>query len=36
MTPESFDVLDAIAGVETGMADKPVEDVIIDSIEVVD
>lgn len=36
MTAESFDVLDAIAGVETGMADKPVEDVIIDSIEVID
>lgn len=32
----SFEVLDVIAGVETDRADKPLEDVIIESIEVVD
>lgn len=32
----SFEVLDKIAGVETGFADRPIEEVVIESIEVVD
>lgn len=32
----SYEVLDAIAGVETGAMDKPVEDVVIESIEIED
>ena len=32
----SYEVLDAIAGVETGAMDKPVEDVIIETIEIED
>ena len=32
----SFQVLDLIAGVETGAQDKPKEDVIIETIEVFD
>ena len=33
---ESFAVLDAIAAVETGVMDKPVEDVVIETIEIED
>ena len=33
---ESFAVLDAIAAVETGAMDKPVEDVVIKTIEIED
>jgi cof family protein/peptidyl-prolyl cis-trans isomerase, cyclophilin type len=33
---ESFAVLDAIAAVETGAMDKPVEDVVIETIEIED
>ena len=33
---ESYKVLDVIAGVETGAMDKPVEDVVIESIEIED
>ena len=32
----SYEVLDAIAGVETGAMDKPVEDVVIETIEIED
>ena len=32
----SYEVLDAIAGVETGVMDKPVEDVVIETIEIED
>ena len=32
----SYEVLDAIAQVETGPMDKPLEDVVIESIEVLD
>ena len=32
----SYEVLDAIAGVETGSMDKPVEDVVIETIEIED
>lgn len=32
----SYKVLDAIAGVETGAMDKPVEDVVIETIEIED
>lgn len=32
----SYDVLDKIAAVETGAQDKPLEDVVIETIEVVD
>ncbi|MEQ9764802.1 Cof-type HAD-IIB family hydrolase [Streptococcus sp. ZJ151] len=33
---DSYDILDKIAAVETGIQDKPVEDVVIETIEVVD
>ena len=36
MDEESYKVLDEIANVETGAQDRPVEDVVIDTIEVVD
>ena len=36
MDEASFAVLDEIAAVETGMMDKPVEDVVIETIEIED
>ena len=36
MDEESYKVLDEIANVETGAQDRPVEDVVIETIEVVD
>lgn len=36
MDEASYQVLDAIAGVQTGAQDKPVEDVVIETIEVAD
>lgn len=36
MNEESYQVLDTIAGVETGPMDKPLEDVVIETIEVVE
>ena len=36
MDETSFAVLDEIAAVETGMMDKPVEDVVIQTIEIED
>ena len=33
---DSYAVLDAIAAVETGAMDKPVEDVVIETIEIED
>jgi len=36
MDDDSYKVLDEIANVETGAQDRPVEDVVIETIEVVD
>ena len=36
MDESSFAVLDEIAAVETGMMDKPVEDVVIETVEIED
>lgn len=36
MDEASYAVLDVIAAVETGYSDKPVEDIVIETIEVVD
>ncbi len=33
---ESYEVLDAIAAVRTGAQDKPVDDVVIESVEIIE
>ncbi|AYG00541.1 peptidylprolyl isomerase [Lactococcus allomyrinae] len=36
LTEESFEVLDAISAVPTGVQDKPVDDVVIETIEIIE